>query len=661
MWENILHFLAFNQYIPHGQCYLWQSSLMWLHILSDSLIGLAYYSIPCLIIYFARYRKDVPFRGIFFLFSAFIICCGTGHLIDVWSLWYPFYWLSGFVKLTTALISIYTVIELIPVIPKALNLVAPSELATLNSRLQEQVEQCCSIEQEVRRLNGELEKRVLDRTLELEEANRHLKCEISERQEMEAALRDSKLFAEKIAEVTPNILYIYDLSEEVYSYCNQYITEILGYYPRELLKDNQSLFDNLLHQMDRDKVMEYLDRCQHMQEDGFSEIEYRVKDSSGRWHWLLSKNTVFEKNSEGEVTQILGIASDITKRKETELQLQQVNQQLEERVVELETRNREMVKLGEMSDFLQACLSVQEAETVIADLIQPLFPESSGMIYRMRSSKNVLEMVTGWGDFGVGKESFMPNECWGLRRGVMHLGSKYTSSLCCQHIHHIKEIDTTFCIPMVAQGETLGLLYLAFPKAEQLTDTVGWLASTISKQLALAFANLQLQETLKHQSLRDPLTGLFNRRYLEESLPREIQIAAKQQKVVGVIMIDIDHFKLYNDTHGHDAGDLVLKEVGMFIQKTTPEIAITCRYGGEEFTVILPASSVEEVVEKAEKIRQDLKKIKVKIEGKALGNISASLGIACFPHQGSSGEELLSTADRALYQAKKQGRDRVVY
>ncbi|MCG3115016.1 MAG: GGDEF domain-containing protein [Candidatus Manganitrophus sp. SA1] len=183
------------------------------------------------------------------------------------------------------------------------------------------------------------------------------------------------------------------------------------------------------------------------------------------------------------------------------------------------------------------------------------------------------------------------------------------------------------------------------------------LAVTVTEQVALALSNIR---PLRNQAIRDPLTGLFNRRYLEETLEQEISRAERNRQPIGVVMIDIDHFKKYNDTYGHEAGDAVLSELGRFLERNLRGGDTPCRYGGEEFTVLLPGASIENVRLKAERLREEIKQLNVQHRGRSVGAITLSLGLACFPDHGSTGEALLRAADQALYQAKAAGRDRVM-
>jgi diguanylate cyclase (GGDEF)-like protein len=185
------------------------------------------------------------------------------------------------------------------------------------------------------------------------------------------------------------------------------------------------------------------------------------------------------------------------------------------------------------------------------------------------------------------------------------------------------------------------------------------LAVSVAQQYLLAVENLRLREKLRGQAIRDPLTGLYNRRYLEAELEREISRAKRKDLAVGVIMLDIDYFKQFNDQYGHDVGDIVLRQIGMFLQDHVRGGDIACRYGGEEFLVILPEISLADAVERAESLRSGVENLNRKEYRTYPGSLSISLGVAVFPQHGRTGHEVMVAADQAMYQAKRAGRNRV--
>jgi len=375
------------------------------------------------------------------------------------------------------------------------------------------------------------------------------------------------------------------------------------------------------------------------------------------------------KDATEAIVGVAVIAHDITEHKRAERALKQANEQLEHSLTQLEQRGHELTLLAllnEMSDFLQSCLTPTEAATVITRFAQQMFPAESGALYLFNPSKNLVEAMLTWGAFStqLDEQVFTPDECWALRRGKRHIVQDKRGDLFCQHvIRNNLELPTSYvCVPLIAQGEALGVLHLhkTPPASGALSDSLLALAVSVAEHAALALANLKLRETLHNQSIRDPLTRLFNRRYMEESLEREMQRALRQRKPLSVIMLDIDHFKRYNDVYGHAAGDAVLQALGQMLSMQIRAEDIACRYGGEEFTLILPESSLEVAHQRAEHIREKAQVLPVQHQGRKLETITLSLGVATFPEHGHALQQLLQIADAALYRAKQTGRNRVV-
>jgi diguanylate cyclase (GGDEF)-like protein len=231
--------------------------------------------------------------------------------------------------------------------------------------------------------------------------------------------------------------------------------------------------------------------------------------------------------------------------------------------------------------------------------------------------------------------------------------------------------NESFCVPMVAQGEALGVLHLGARRVaagpempddpeDPLSPTTQWLAIAVAQNVALSLANLRLRETLHRQSVRDPLTGLYNRRYLEETMVREEARAKRTRSTLGVILLDIDHFKQFNDTYGHGAGDQVLQAVGRLLKGRVRAEDVVCRYGGEEFIVVMPGASLETVESRAQTLRREAAHLGLEGLNPAQTPITLSAGIAVFPDHGEGWEAVIAAADAALYQAKHEGRDRIV-
>jgi diguanylate cyclase (GGDEF)-like protein len=325
----------------------------------------------------------------------------------------------------------------------------------------------------------------------------------------------------------------------------------------------------------------------------------------------------------------------------------------------LAQRSRELDLLNRMGEMLQACVTEDEAYTVVGRFVSQFFPDDPGAVFVMSASRNMVEARTVWAatpspDWSI----FKPEECWALRRGRMHVVESTAAGLLCSHLPQPAPASY-LCIPLIAQGESLGILYLG-ARAQAWTESQQRLASTVADQLGLAVANLKLRETLRNQSIRDPLTGLFNRRYLEETLERELSRAERNRGALGVVMVDLDRFKQFNDTYGHDAGDMLLRELGRLLQTSVRGGDVACRYGGEEFVLILPGADAQTTRQRADRLRESVKQLFVSHHGQSVGSVTMSAGVAAFPDHGTTGEALMQAADAALYRAKSDGRDRVV-
>jgi len=363
------------------------------------------------------------------------------------------------------------------------------------------------------------------------------------------------------------------------------------------------------------------------------------------------------------------IYEDVSEQIRTAEAQRQHAESLDQLVKELELRTKQMTALNEMGSLLECSGTVKEACAVVADSIRKLFPEApSGALYLFKSSRNLVEATLRWGTLGCASEpTFSPDACWSLRRGQPHWSEHPGTGLSCQHLAESSR-TRGLCVPMVAQGNTIGILHLEFESAsglrhdsgpEGVPDSHERLAISVASQIALSLASLQLRETLREQSIRDPLTRLFNRRFLEESLERELQLASRKKQSIAVLFLDLDHFKRFNDTFGHDAGDMVLQSLADLFRSFFRTTDMCCRYGGEEFAIVLPESSSQDAVIRADALRSEVKNLRLQYKKQSLGPLTLSAGVAAFPEHGSSSEELLKIADQCLYEAKARGRDNV--
>lgn len=391
------------------------------------------------------------------------------------------------------------------------------------------------------------------------------------------------------------------------------------------------------------------------------EMEYRLKRHDGEYRYILDRGEPYI-NSEGKFGGFIGSSSDITERKLSEDKLKESHQ-------ELVQYNHEMGLINELNSYLQVCKGLQETYPVIARYLEQIFPEWVGSLYLFNEKKTLVESATSWGVREVKSDEVMePDDCWALRQGKPHHAMESNNRLKCNHTH--EQIGSYTCVPIIAQGEMLGMLYMecsgdktfeSDAVLQNYLDSRLRLMKTTADNLALSLVSLKLREALKHQSIRDPLTSLFNRRYMEESLDREVSRCERAGDGLGVILVDIDHFKKFNDTFGHDAGDVVLVEFANFMTQYFRESDIVCRFGGEEFIVIMPSAEQSVVVERATQLCHKLHDVEIFYESKKLPSITASFGVAYLSSDNyQQAPIIVKLADSALYEAKRAGRDQVI-
>lgn len=342
-------------------------------------------------------------------------------------------------------------------------------------------------------------------------------------------------------------------------------------------------------------------------------------------------------------------------QEQTEAQLAHVNAELVERSVALEARQRSVQLLSEMSHRLQAIQTEGELAEVLDCFMPQVLPDVAGALYVHNHSRNMLMRVSAWGAPRAAPEMFPPSECWGLRRGKPHRVESPRADLVCAHAAGAVAAER-HCLPVLAGGEVLGLLYVEGPADGE----VAFRLSMLMENVGLALVNENLRSRLREQSIRDPLTKLFNRRYMEEAVALETARAQQNATDLSIVMCDIDHFKRFNDGHGHQAGDVLLSAVAALIQAHFRHGEIVCRYGGEEFTVIAPGASASLIYERAEALRMSARHMLVDHHGQQLGPVTMSFGVGTW----TAGENrlpstLLGEADRALFRAKRLGRDRI--
>ncbi|MEA9676522.1 diguanylate cyclase [Xanthomonas campestris pv. raphani] len=354
------------------------------------------------------------------------------------------------------------------------------------------------------------------------------------------------------------------------------------------------------------------------------------------------------------------LSRELARRVRAEEEASTSSTRLAESFSTLERTSAGLEALARYSGLLQNCRNAEEALEITARTIAPLVPGVSGAVYLLRASRDRAEQVAAWGTLADGERgSIAPEECWALRRDRTHLVEDASVGMVCQHAGvNLPPHASTVCIPLSAQGTQLGMLALRGDNAQELASLT--VAEAAAEQLSLALHNLRLRETLRQQSIRDPLTGLFNRRYLEEALNHELSRCTRRVQPLSVLMLDVDHFKQFNDLHGHSGGDRVLAAIGELLLTQTRGEDICCRYGGEELTIILPEVDLATASAMAEKLRAGIDALQVMADGVSLPKITASFGVATFPGHAGNAAQLLRKADEALYRAKQAGRNQVV-
>ncbi|KQT84235.1 GGDEF domain-containing protein [Methylobacterium sp. Leaf466] len=325
-------------------------------------------------------------------------------------------------------------------------------------------------------------------------------------------------------------------------------------------------------------------------------------------------------------------------------------------IAEATSSRRQVKRLFDMTDMLQSAANHLDANAVLRATAGELIPGLGGALYVFNNSRDRLTLSTSW---DIPAERSLPamiglDQCWALKRGKPHRNGAAGLGLCCEH--HVPG-STLVEIPMIARGEILGLLQIFAdgPGAEAHATAASPLGLAMADAMSLALSNLSLREKLRNQALRDPLTGLYNRRYMEDSLDRFVRLAERENRRLAVIMIDLDHFKRLNDEHGHATGDAVLREAAGAIVGALRETDVACRYGGEEMIVLMPDCDLENAADKAEVIRQRIEAL----SGQRGATVSASFGVSSIPATASGTTDLVRSADAALYKAKQAGRNRV--
>ncbi|WPY93050.1 diguanylate cyclase [Limimaricola variabilis] len=362
------------------------------------------------------------------------------------------------------------------------------------------------------------------------------------------------------------------------------------------------------------------------------------------------------------ISLILLVMTSVVIRRAGRTQLRVLRQRAEKEREMMEDQMRlarEVRLLGELNEWLQSSRSLDELFEMVGRFMSHILPESEGSVYVYSNSRDVLMGAASWNG-GHHCDHIRAEDCWGLRRGRTYSFGASEVDFPCGH-SEAQDERPSFCFPVLAHGETVGLLHLKAKTGISLETfrSSQKLAQMCAEQISLAIANVQMRDQLHDRSIRDPLTGLYNRRHLTETLRRQLERAAREDRALAILSVDVDHFKRFNDTHGHDAGDMVLRAVGAVLEQICDGDETACRMGGEEFMLLLPELGREAAALRAEALRGAIERISVRYGEKTLPRITVSIGLAVHPEDGTMPQQLMKAADDALYDAKARGRNQV--
>ena len=323
-------------------------------------------------------------------------------------------------------------------------------------------------------------------------------------------------------------------------------------------------------------------------------------------------------------------------------------------ILEARSASRQLEELFAMTDMLQSANGYEDAGTVLATTANRLLPNFGGALYVFNNSQDRLDLIRSW-NFPENispSETLLPTTCWALKRGKPHINDAASNTLLCSH--HLQEVASVE-VPMVARGSLYGLLAFYYRGEDAFSHLmeVRRMGRALADSMSLALSNISLNERLKSQSLRDPLTGLYNRRYMEDALERIIHTAERSKSATSVVMIDLDNFKRLNDEHGHAKGDAVLRDVAQHLVGSLRPSDVVSRYGGEELVLILPETELDDAIAKSDLLRSGIERL----EQSHGIPISASFGVASYPVSAVDYRQLIPIADEALYAAKHAGKN----
>ncbi len=457
--------------------------------------------------------------------------------------------------------------------------------------------------------------------------------DITERKQAEEALRESQHFIERITELTPNLLYIYDHVEQRNVYMNRSVAEILGYSAAQIQEMGANLFPIICHPDDLNLVYEAIQQLYSLQDSEFVEIEYRVKNAQGLWRWLYSRDMVFSRTADGRVKQNLGTSQDITKRKQAELALLKSEKRFQE---------------------------ISASSPGVIYITVRRVDGSWYYEYMSRAFEDIHEVTVAQilENPHLCFEQFHPDDCVGYEEAVAH------------SLETMSPFNYEWRI-ITPSGKLKWIKARSRPERRENGDIAYYgvvLDVSDRKQAELALQAAEYNLRLANQELEkqvniDGLTQIANRRCFGNRLEQEWQRLYREQQPLSLLLFDVDYFKRYNDFYGHQLGDECLIKMAQGVQKVVNRPAdLVARYGGEEFVVILPNTDINGAMAIAKRIHAAIKDLAIPHQASEVSNtVTISLGItSLIPTSDLSTTDIIKQADQALYRAKQQGRNQSV-
>ncbi|MHC5858446.1 diguanylate cyclase [Nostoc sp.] len=572
--------------------------IYWNCIIAHGITAFSYFGIPTVIgVFFAKTRATIPskFWLAFFLSGGFVLFCGFHHLLAIFEPYMPVSLLHLGVLDVMAFISLSALLYLTPTAYLVVKAIAKYQEDTR---------------------------------------------ELQRSQQMQQLFLDQGPFGAYIKDEQSRVLYYNQELQSRFSVDSQ---EWLGKTDSEFLPDPEEG----LRVMENDQVVLKTVRPLKLIE------EAKMPGNDQPCYWLSFKFP-FSDYATG-ANRIGGISIDITETIEAQRSLTDLNRQLAEKTLELEAKKRELIYLSDMADMLYSCESENEVYKVVTLSCSKLFPNINGSIYIISNSKNYVQMNSFWGGERSSKEIFSLSDCWALRRGKLNLLSLRHSGLTCSHL--IQPVSGThLCVPLFAQGEVVGILHI--DALEEISPEDQQIIEIIARTLGIALNNLSIKQRLTHDNLRDGMTQLFNQNYMQSITEQRLAEAERSGQPLSIIFLDIDNFKSYNSRYGHITANIVLQGLAKLLLKSIRSFDIACRWGGEEFVIVMPNMTLETLKKRVEQLRLDIEQMQLRDGDQILEGITASFGIAV-SEPGITVKDFLNRANQAMLEAKRTGKNRV--